>query len=449
MTKQHFASAHPRKHFFLEMFTRDISLEACVLDLIDNSIDGLIRSHKLDISNELLKERPTLSERERSKLPVVNVSFKPNEFTIEDTCGGIDRDYAETEVFTFGHSPEQAGGHLGVYGIGLKRAIFKLGNMFNMRSQTATHGFTAALNVREWSAKDEALTDWRIPIGYTGGSGSLAKSGTQINITELRPEVCLRLGDGVFASRMHTAIAQTYAFFLERYVRVVFNGNTVEPELIPIAQSDAVSPAKESYSDGDVEVLLIASLQTRAGKNQEWRMESAGWYVACNGRIVLTSNKTEETGWSTFHSKYRGFVGLAMFHSKNAMSLPWTTTKRGINRESPVYLQARGKMKLLATPIISFLDRMYASEPPEELGEREIAESVKPVDIRSLADKPSATFQARAIKPRPPKSTVRISYEAEMSDVDAIRQHLKKPSLTPNRVGQYTFDYYLKAEAIK
>jgi len=32
-----FADAHPRKRFFLQMFTRDIALEDTVLDLIDNS----------------------------------------------------------------------------------------------------------------------------------------------------------------------------------------------------------------------------------------------------------------------------------------------------------------------------------------------------------------------------------------------------------------------------
>jgi hypothetical protein len=46
---ENYASAFPRKRFFLEMFTRDITLEECVLDLIDNSIDGLIRSRSLNL----------------------------------------------------------------------------------------------------------------------------------------------------------------------------------------------------------------------------------------------------------------------------------------------------------------------------------------------------------------------------------------------------------------
>ncbi len=47
---QDFANAYPRKNFFIQMFTKDIGLEDCILDLIDNSIDGLIRSRKIKLS---------------------------------------------------------------------------------------------------------------------------------------------------------------------------------------------------------------------------------------------------------------------------------------------------------------------------------------------------------------------------------------------------------------
>ena len=36
--------AAPHKRFFIDMITRDISLDACVLDLIDNSVDGATRA---------------------------------------------------------------------------------------------------------------------------------------------------------------------------------------------------------------------------------------------------------------------------------------------------------------------------------------------------------------------------------------------------------------------
>jgi hypothetical protein len=34
------AGANPTKAFFVTMITRDITLEDCILDLIDNSVDG-------------------------------------------------------------------------------------------------------------------------------------------------------------------------------------------------------------------------------------------------------------------------------------------------------------------------------------------------------------------------------------------------------------------------
>jgi len=38
------ATANPTKEFFVKMITRDITLEDCILDLIDNSVDGAWRS---------------------------------------------------------------------------------------------------------------------------------------------------------------------------------------------------------------------------------------------------------------------------------------------------------------------------------------------------------------------------------------------------------------------
>jgi hypothetical protein len=140
------ANAFPHKHFFLEMFTRDISLDACILDLIDNSIDGLIRSSNLDVSASILERPNPLTETELTRLPKVEVSYSTDHFSIKDECGGIGLEMAKNEIFTFGHDPKSTTkGNLGVYGIGLKRAIFKLGDDFSMESHTAKDGFKVRL----------------------------------------------------------------------------------------------------------------------------------------------------------------------------------------------------------------------------------------------------------------------------------------------------------------
>src|SRR5687768_6965667 len=95
-----FASAVPRKKFFLEMFTRDISLQDCILDLIDNSIDGLIRTHDLNLDAMQLLGF-VANEPHRNGLEQIKVDYTPDRFRIRDNCGGIARGYAEAEVFNF------------------------------------------------------------------------------------------------------------------------------------------------------------------------------------------------------------------------------------------------------------------------------------------------------------------------------------------------------------
>jgi hypothetical protein len=383
-------------------------------------------------------------------MPLITVRYSADKFEIVDNCGGISRKDALAETFNFGHAVEEVRGQLGAYGIGLKRAIFKIGNQFSMTSRTAQEGFKISLNVREWAKKDEKLSDWRIPITYSARAGSSRKAGTTITISDLRPEVLMRLNDGTLDTRLALSVSQTYALFLERYVKLKLNTKRIEPFPIPLAGSDEVQIAHDQFEEGGVKVILFASLAARRGPRREWSYENAGWYVACNGRIVVAADKTDLTGWGSgfpsFHSKYRGFVGLAFFQSANPLDLPWTTTKRGLNRESPIFQQARNKMRGLARPIMTFLDKMYPSDIPEELQERTIADRVQATDVRKIAGTPLSKFDVVSLTQFKPKTTVRIQYNAEMEEIDKIRKHLRRPSIKPNEIGKLTFDHYLKTE---
>jgi len=448
------AKAYPRKHFFFEMFTRDISLEDCILDLIDNSIDGLIRDRDINITSSILSSSRNGDPVHSKNRAAIVISFSNKEFTIEDTCGGIDRTLATEDIFNFGHAAGETGGALGVYGIGLKRAIFKIGNHFRMESHTSEDGFLVDLNVKRWSQEDKTIEDWTIPITFTEKAKSATSAGTKITITSLRPEVVMRLNDGGLANRLHTTISQTYGLFLGRFVDVTLNGNRIEPFQIPIGESKDVHPAREQFTEGEVTVQLFASLAARDEKG-EWPAERAGWYALCNGRVVVAADKTELTGWGVqgapvWHmGKFRGFVGVVFFQSKNALALPWTTTKRGLNRESPVYQRARNLMRGVAKPVINFLDSMYKPDPTEESSARAVADNVKATALAAVAAKPTSIFRVTVPARRLPKTTVSVQYEAEKSDIERIKRHLKKPSMGANRVGEYTFNHYLKTECPK
>jgi hypothetical protein len=69
-----------------------------------------------------------------------------------------------------------------------------------------------------------------------------------------------------------------------------------------------MEPGFDRVTEGKVTCTLLATLAPPS----ERRLESAGWYVICNGRIVLAADKTEVTGWGaavlpTFQPKFSAF----------------------------------------------------------------------------------------------------------------------------------------------
>jgi hypothetical protein len=107
------ASANPTKTFFVKMITRDILLEDCILDLIDNSVDGAWRS-------EGSRPMGLTQDTDLSKY-TISMKLSPDSFTILDNCGGMTLDDAVNHAFSFGRrvTEEHDEYSIGVYGIGM------------------------------------------------------------------------------------------------------------------------------------------------------------------------------------------------------------------------------------------------------------------------------------------------------------------------------------------
>ena len=140
------ADATPTKEFFVNMITKDISLEDCLLDLIDNCLDGVRRK----VEN---LENKQLYESFHAKLEI-----KPNKFVIKDNCGGISIENAINYAFHFGRrsdAPDEADSSIGLYGIGMKRAILKIGKNISIVSSTEEEAFLCTISVEEWLRHDK------------------------------------------------------------------------------------------------------------------------------------------------------------------------------------------------------------------------------------------------------------------------------------------------------
>ena len=418
-----YALANVRKQYFIDMFTRDISLEDCILDLIDNSIDSFLLKEAVSVRDLIFGPATDYANLEPGG---IQVTCTERQIKVVDTCGGISRKRAMNDAFCFGHEEDQVG-KLGAYGVGMKRALFKIGNRFDIVSRTATEGFEVSLELDKWAQEKE----WRIPISFVEGAGSDTKAGTSITISQLHNEVALRIKEGGVPNNILRDAATTYPYFLDKCVKLEINGTHVSAQPVRLGESEGVvRAARENFVQDGVRVTLAATVAP--GRRTA---EEAGWYVLCNGRVVVHANTDNLTGWASdlasFQPKYRSFVGLASFESDDPLALPWTTTKRDVNRESGVFIRARGLMIAMSKPIITFLNSQYPSETTVEAADiREAVGGVQEVSFRDIATKPAMGFSYTPPK-RKEKKDEWIRFSASIESLDRIRRHLRRQSLAP------------------
>jgi hypothetical protein len=360
------------------------------------------------------------------------------------------------EVFTFGHSKlgaaELTERGLGAYGIGLKRAIFKMGNSFRVDSSQNSSGFRVEDDLREWLKRDDTIEEWRFPLSQLPMKTlSCPRHGTRIEVSDLHDNIKQLAKREDFVENLKRVISRTYSFFLSRYANIEVNSKPVEPIEVPIGTAEGYEPATEAYVDEGVNVRLRAGLAPK-GPRGEWQMDRAGWYVLCNGRVVVTADKTSLTGWGAgilpqFHSsKGRGFVGLALFAAENPLMLPWTTTKRGLNRESPVYLRARNRMQSVARPVYSYLESLYSSADDASAEEREAAKEVEQGSAKDLFEEGPSEFKPP--RRRRASDQVSVQFRVHKRKLQAVREHLGRRTMAAGEIGKYALDYLIENEEI-
>ena len=161
-------------------------------------------------------------------------------------------------------------------------------------------------------------------------------------------------------------VATHYAYIIDKGFEVSINGEAVKPRTTKIvydnrktAGDDAVRPfVFKSDTDG-VDVFLAVGF-TRPIPSESEIMEEqeaaryssidAGWTILCNDRAVLHCDRSELTGWGEasvprYHTQFIAISGIVDLRSENPWKLPTTTTKRGIDASSPLYLQIKNKMR--------------------------------------------------------------------------------------------------------
>ena len=441
------ADARPTRHFFIDVLTRDIALEDAILDLIDNAIDALTRSENIDLSEQLVLSPDT----HLGRVAKIEVRVSEREIRVTDFCGGIERDQVTNNVFRIGKTVPTDRSSIGVYGIGLKRAVFKIGNAFEFTSKTVDAGFTVKVDdIDNWASDDSP--DWNFPVADAPAARSKNTAGTMVRIWNLHDAIKRRIREGTLLTSLKNTVSRTYPLLLARFVSVTLNNSEISPDPLPIGASEHVAPAidKLEMKNPDVRVTVLASVAS-PDPDERFSGAKAGWYIICNGRVVVTADKSDLTGWGTkhlpqFHSgKHRAFIGIVFFFSADPSALPWTTTKRGVDRDSIVFQRAQPVMALVGRQVLAFLNRWYPSEQTEAPAERAVAVAVERQDVREIAGRTARQFKAD-VKRKRGADKVKIQFDVTDAELARARRCLGKPDWSGVRIGRHAFEYFLKNE---
>ncbi len=441
-------NASPTKEFFIYMLTRDLKLERAILDLVDNCVDGARRVRPNGDFNGLW----------------IRVELDDVHFRIADNCGGIPVGIARNYAFRFGR-PKDAPvtpGSVGQFGVGMKRTFFKLGRHFTVHSTTATSRFDIDIDVEQWkSAEDPKADEWHFEFrnveeGVVGVSPD--EVGTRIEISELYDGVADTLGLESFETRLKQEISVAHALSMERGLAISVNTIPLSHEPARLFVSDILKPAciervyPRELLDGQpgapVKVKLFAGVAERS-------LHDGGWYLFCNGRLVIRADQSSETVWGPahdmrlYHPDVAYFRGYAYFDSDDAALLPWTTTKTGVDVDAPVYRKVQQEMIELTKPVLSFLSNLAKERAAVESGdsrERTLDQAIQSAQALRTDTLPLIPiFVAPQPPPVPPGPRMqRIQYSKPIVEVEKAMRLLKVQTFTA--VGERTFEYFMRYE---
>lgn len=433
--------ADPTKGFFIDMLTKDILLQDCILDLADNCIDGANRV----LAEIEEKTGIPVNEERRYKDFVIAIMATPTRFCIEDNCGGISIELAKNRVFYFGRptpETEMNINSIGLYGIGMKRALFKMGTNAKVSSSHQKNAFEVAINVPDWAKSPK----WEFSLDRIK---KFKKSGTRIEIDTLTLEAATHFQNQTFIGLLRKVLARDYSFFLQKGLTITLNSKPVAPHLFQLREGEDLQPMHEAYDDEGVKVTISAGLASippddASPADAVTEVDYFGWFVTCNDRVVLAADKGTKTVWgdlgfSVWHPQYNGFLGIVTFSSTVPAKLPWSTTKRDVDQLNAVYRRAITRMKVVTKQYTQ-----YSNSRKSALKHAKEAEAKStPIDIRRLAV--SSTMRLPSITAD--TSYVTVSYQAKKDDVKKAAKLMGSANMPATKVGSKSLEYYLENES--
>ncbi|ASD22836.1 hypothetical protein B7495_12665 [Cryobacterium sp. LW097] len=446
------------KRFFIDIITRDIDLGAAIMDLVDNSVDSA-RKLRGDTSLEGLS---------------VSIQADEKQFSIEDNCGGIPVHHAKGYVFRMGRPGTAAstGGMIGQFGVGLKRALFKLGTDFIVDSTTDSTSFSVELDVTKW----EKESDWGFDIRVRDSIKGSAR-GTTIVVANLYPDIALQFQDQSVIDDLRDDLTSRHRIAISNGLTINLNGSPLAGAPSEVAGGDLIQAATETFTiktpeGGLVRVRVVAGVApTQNDLDEDAEPEAvpfpaseAGWYVFGNGRLLLSAEKTRLTGWGgrrgvglpLYHNQYARFRGFVFMDSNDSSTIPWNTMKTGVDQSDEVWVRTKQAMMSAGRQIITMLNLLKIERQAGVSGPlAPISTALSSSKMVAVATSEDAEYSISILElradvvtaasypaPNPElgEGVTRIAYTVDIRDFAVVSDALDEKRAS--RVGRLTFENY-------
>jgi hypothetical protein len=168
--------------------------------------------------------------------------------------------------------------------------------------------------------------------------------------------------------------------------------------------------------------------------------EDAGWTVICNDRVVVHNDKSRITGWGeagvpSYHTQFVGISGVVYFQSNDAWKLPITTTKRGLDTSSELYLYVKDFMREGLKKFTAYTNAWKRDLKKE----REISSRAERVPVSALlAIKPDALWTK--VKNRPNEAKLNLPLPSPPNESQSRQIRFTKPIKEIELVSEFLYD---------
>jgi len=311
----------------------------CIYDLIDNAIDAA-RDRILSKPGGATDQYGLPDEYSGYR---VDLTFESDAFSIVDNCGGMDEDTLTSRAFVTG-TPSSHPYGIGWFGIGLKRALLRLGRSYTILTDTGS--FAAQLSFR---AHEVGLEDGELIAQVVASRGA---PGTSVRVADLNAGVRHEFG-GSWRPIVPKNLSRRYGLYVAKGLVITVDGTPID-SFGPSLRHDGPVPIHTKHVSVDgVEVFIDSGMheayriKTEDGWTRDTELtDQYGWYFVCNDRIIRVAARESDIGFTaSWHQEYYGFVGWVRFVSKDAEHLPWDTKKSAIDVSSGVFQNIKGQLQ--------------------------------------------------------------------------------------------------------